>query len=99
MRLKLPSTAPPCTILCGKRLTRWHATCLTCPQRRIYYGKTAAWQRWKKLTITMEAGTDKGFVMPAHARTYCVTFPKGIGKVRKKLLKVMLTITERIAEW
>ena len=96
----------PCTWLCQRKdIRRFHLSCLTCPTRRYYLTKRGKekFTRYKNLVYFMESVTGRGFILPKRYKTYGLVFPLRddgtMNWVKTGIIKVLLTIAERIAEF
>jgi len=95
----------PCKKLCKKPLHRPHLTCLTCLDRRYYYGKVD-----RELYVHLEEKREIMFVaphspmtLPKNVRLYYLLINCNGGtlkqKVKGRLLKPLLSLAELIANW
>jgi hypothetical protein len=98
-----PAPCKPC--LQGKNLRRFHLTCLTCPDRRFIHKKFGSekFTQYKKVIMVMESASGKPFTFPKRYRIYGLVIPTNPdgsvnGILKSYLLKVLITIAERIAE-
>lgn len=97
---------PPCPHLCNKLivktpLQRFHFTCLTCPIRREAYGKTTHYKRYPRVIIVLESASGKGILVPEHYRSYglMIDLDSHFIQLKSHVLKLLMTLAERIAEW
>lgn len=96
----------PCKPKCLKDMNigRFHFTCLTCPIRRLRYQSYGHqnFTTYKKVIMVLESASGKGFVFPKRFKAYGLIIglnSKGKVGTRGYLLKWLLTIAERIAEF
>jgi len=94
---------PPCPQVCGKKLNRFHLTCLTCWQRHEYFKtkKARNLKRYKKVAVILESPSGKGVLLPKSYAAYMLIIDRNshFYWFKRYFLKVWLTIAERIAEW
>jgi hypothetical protein len=85
-----------------RMMDRFQATCLTCPQRRFHFqGEKSGYKRYKKAVMVLESASGKGFILPKDYFTYglIIDVNSHFYEVKKHLLKFLMTVAERIAEW
>jgi len=51
------------------------------------------------MVMVLESASGRGFVVPKRYRTYGVVFSQDVGVIKKHVLKALLTLAERIAEY
>ncbi len=88
----------PCPHICKKPLRRFHLTCLTCPRRRDAEG-TGKWVRYKAAHLVLYSPSGRGVLLPRNYKSYILTYTDNMSHLRRMIIKTLLTITERIAEW
>ena len=101
LRALLPFHAP-CPQLCRQQVNAkgFHLTCLTCPVRKVEFHKRG-WQNYMRkdpMILIMHSVNGKGFLLPKSYDTYGLIIPKSVGKLRRQLIKMILTVAERLAE-
>jgi hypothetical protein len=99
----------PCPEICSYRwvkpLTRFHFACLTCPER-IYHYKKRGHETLKKVNTVVlisHSVSGKGIVFPKRYYAYALIFNMGrkhsFLKLRDMIVRMLLTLAERVAEW
>ena len=101
LRSLLPFHAP-CPQLCRKIVDAkgFHLTCLTCPTRKFTF-KKYGWRNLserKTLIMVMESASGKPFIMPKQYDSYGLIIPRNISRIRRQIVKTLMTVAERVAE-
>ena len=95
--------------VCLVKSRRFHLTCLTCPVRKVAYGKTKQWTRKSTVHFIAESTNPCGSIVSATPYyAYFVVIPlrdfevePGDWKILFKniFIKKLLTFAEMLAQW
>ena len=87
---------------CHMRMRHLHFSCLTCPTRRQRRDPEGKFRRYPRALMVLESASGKGFVLPKRYMTYGLFIPVGVDGQppiwKRIILKIMMSIAERIAE-
>jgi len=107
-KLQLPKLACSDTV-CVVKGRRFHWTCLTCPTRKLEYGKTTKWRRKKTVHYIGESINPCGSIVPAGKYyAYFVIIPikdyefergNWHDLFKTVFIKKLLTFAEMLAQW
>lgn len=96
----------PCRGQCyHKNLKRFHLTCLTCYDRRF---RNKSWRSgnlrlYKQIVMMMDSASGRMFALPDNYMTYGIIIPTNkqglVNPLKCGIIKVLMTIAERIAEF
>jgi hypothetical protein len=96
----------PCHWLCERPgLTRFHFTCLTCWTRRMTFHtrRSKNLRQYKTIMMIMYPPKGKWFALPDNYLSYGIILPTNerglVNPVKAGIVKVLMTIAERIAEF
>ena len=96
----------PCQWLCEREgLKRFHFTCLTCWTRRLHFHTRGSenLRKYKTIMMIMTSPDGKWFALPDNYLSYGIILPtneKGlVNPLKSGIVKVLMTIAERIAEF
>jgi hypothetical protein len=65
-----------------------------------FQGEKSHYRRYKKATMTLESASGRGFIMPKNAHIYSLVIDRDSHwGFKNPVLKILMTIAERIAEW
>ena len=96
----------PCQWLCQRDgLRRFHLTCLTCWLRRFTFQtqRSENLRKYKQIIMIMQSPDGKDYALPDSYTTYGIILPVNerglVHPLKAGIVKVLMTIAERIAEF